>query len=290
MDLNTFGWTRFFVELSSVLDSSQTQLGVANETYTRYVIERLENGLRCVTSIADTLSVTSESEEQQVGSPEEEVVLRYREITNELSSCIRSLLCYWDLYLDQLVSGSLIENGYQAQAVNRPGIFGRPAFSVEKNQLEYLRSLRFSWTEISDLLGVSRMTVYRRRREFGMLHSPSRQVSTEELTGIVQQLRHENPYCGEAMIMGRLRAMDIVVTRDRLRSVIRIIDPLNTALRWGANTTSRRPYSVPGPNSLWHLGELHCLVDTLVNAEYSWHAENGIIIILLSGSKYPKPL
>ena len=47
-----------------------------------------------------------------------------------------------------------------------------------------------------------------------------------------------------------------MVSRDRVRSVIRRIDPLNIALRWRQNTTYRRPYSVPGPNSLWHLGKV----------------------------------
>lgn len=81
-------------------------------------------------------------------------------------------------------------------------------------------------------------------------------AATEELTGIIQKLRYETPFCSETMIMGHLRAIDIVVTRERVRSVIRRVDPLNTALQWGGNTTTRRPYSVPGPNSLWHLGGL----------------------------------
>lgn len=58
------------------------------------------------------------------------------------------------------------------------------------------------------------------------------------------------------MVMGHLRAMGVMVSRDRVRSVIRRIDPLNIALRWHQNTTYRRPYSVPGPNSSWHLGKI----------------------------------
>lgn len=105
------------------------------------------------------------------------------------------------------------------------------------------------------------MTIYRRRRDFGILQNDPRvEVTGEHLTAIIQQLRHDNPYCGETMMMGRLRAMDIIVTRERVRTVIRRVDPLNSALRWGGNTTSRRPYSVPGPNSLWHLGDFFLLV------------------------------
>ena len=33
------------------------------------------------------------------------------------------------------------------------------------------------------------------------------------------------------------------------------MDPINTALRWQGTVTARRSYLVPGPNSLWHIGE-----------------------------------
>ena len=38
---------------------------------------------------------------------------------------------------------------------------GRPHFLIERQQLEYLTSLGFSWSRVAILLGVSRMTVYR---------------------------------------------------------------------------------------------------------------------------------
>ena len=37
---------------------------------------------------------------------------------------------------------------------------GRPRFDVARQQLEYLSSLSFSWSEIAALLGVSRTTIY----------------------------------------------------------------------------------------------------------------------------------
>ena len=41
-----------------------------------------------------------------------------------------------------------------------------------------------------------------------------------------------------------------------MRDAMRVTDPINTALRW-REITPRRPYSVPGPNSLWHIGKLN---------------------------------
>ena len=37
------------------------------------------------------------------------------------------------------------------------------------------------------------------------------------------------------------------------------MDPANAALRWGI-VVSRRQYSVPRPNSLWHLDGYHFLI------------------------------
>ena len=38
---------------------------------------------------------------------------------------------------------------------------GRPRFDVNRVQLEYLLSLSFNWSEILNLLAISRMTLYR---------------------------------------------------------------------------------------------------------------------------------
>ena len=75
------------------------------------------------------------------------------------------------------------------------------------------------------------------------------------LLQLVQELRRELPYCGDVLFLGRLRSMGYFVTRSRLRDVIHTIDPISTALRWRGDIHARRPYSVPGPNSLWHIGK-----------------------------------
>lgn len=41
--------------------------------------------------------------------------------------------------------------------------------------------------------------------------------------------------------------------------VLARVDPANTALRWGI-VVSRRQYSVPQPNALWHLDGHHSLI------------------------------
>ena len=45
---------------------------------------------------------------------------------------------------------------------------GRPALNIIKEQIEYLRSIHFSWEKIAQLLHVSVSTLQRRRRALGI--------------------------------------------------------------------------------------------------------------------------
>ena len=51
------------------------------------------------------------------------------------------------------------------------------------------------------------------------------------------------------MLYGSLRAGGFRVTREKVRSTLRLIDPIASASRWQARITKRRPYSVTGLNS-----------------------------------------
>lgn len=76
------------------------------------------------------------------------------------------------------------------------------------------------------------------------------------------------------IVWGRLRSVGITVWRGRLRQAIRTIDSLHTALHWRGDLTGRRPYSVPGPNSLWHLGEIILATSTLVHRFINLSSKN----------------
>lgn len=91
--------------------------------------------------------------------------------------------------------------------------------------------------------------------EFGLLEEPSDTVVTDaELETVIREIRQDAPFSGVQMMCGSLRMRGIKVTRERVRSALRSIDPISGARRWPANIIRRRPYSVPGPNSLWHIG------------------------------------
>ena len=91
----------------------------------------------------------------------------------------------------------------------------------------------------------------RRRVDYAMIGT--RQIiSDEDLNAIITELRTINPHVGVALVIGRLRSLGYHVIRDQVWLALRSSDPL----RWPGVMTFRRPYSVAGPNSLWHIGML----------------------------------
>lgn len=60
-------------------------------------------------------------------------------------------------------------------------------------------------------------------------------------------------------MIGHLRSNNIFVQHRRVRTILRALDPANSALRWGL-MTYRRTYSVPGPNALCHIDGHHKLI------------------------------
>ncbi len=133
---------------------------------------------------------------------------------------------------------------------------GRPSLSIDIETVIFLRSLNFSWINIAASIGVSRSTLYRQCQELGV-HDVEKQqfFSYVDLLPVVQDIKENFPDIGERILMGILHSKGIRCSRDTLREVIHDIDPINTMLRWNAKIV-RRTYSVPGPNSLWHIGML----------------------------------
>ena len=91
---------------------------------------------------------------------EQSIVSIYKTEIEQLMGHLRSLLDQWKEYRLLLDSTSCGGFSYQAP-VAHTGRRGRPKFDIDKEQIEYLLSLSFNWSEIAALLGVSRMTLYR---------------------------------------------------------------------------------------------------------------------------------
>lgn len=250
-----WGWERFFDELSTFVTSIGGERRMfANLAYTEHVLEKLEHWMSTLSRIIDYIHSTASSLTEE---DEAEVVNYYELQLSELLDCLQHITSEWQEHLDQVQRGDGAvshSTAFHLTLTTSEGP-GRPKFNITKGQLEYLSSLSFSWSQIAQLLHVSRMTIYRRRVEFGLLSDPSTHISDSDLVSTVRRMRTDFPDIGESIVWGQLRSKGVQVTRERVRNAIRQTDPLNTALRWTGNLTKRRPYSVPGPNSLWHLGK-----------------------------------
>ena len=76
-------------------------------------------------------------------------------------------------------------------------------------------------------------------------------MNDEDHESLIVELQHSTPHIGESLVIGRLRAL-------------RNSNPLNRALKWPGVITIRRPYSVNGPNSLWHIHTQEFEPDTVL--------------------------
>ena len=140
-------------------------------------------------------------------------------------------------------------------AASDPLPAGRPRIWVDQTKLKFLKSLHFKWTDIASILGVSEKTLRRRAREWNI--STYSLVSDHELDVIVRRHSEEFPHCGEAMMKGYLLSIDIHIQRERLRQSIRRV---TGSEQRNSHNIYRRTYSVPGPNSLWHIDGHHKLI------------------------------
>ena len=73
--------------------------------------------------------------------------------------------------------------------------------------------------------------------EFGLIDEPSNIPTDAELLSLISQIRLESPALRESLVAGRLRAQGYKVTRQRIGTTLRAIDPLSIALRWPGGLT-----------------------------------------------------
>ena len=139
---------------------------------------------------------------------------------------------------------------------------GRPRYIIRLEQLVFLREIRFTWSAIAVMFGISRRTMYNIRSEFGLIDTEFAgfsDVTDVQLKSLIQDIRQEMPEIGQSMLRGVLNARGVYVSMVRLHDCLSEMDPASAALRW-ASLIHRRVYSVPHPNALWHLDGNHKII------------------------------
>ena len=136
---------------------------------------------------------------------------------------------------------------------------GRRKFDIPQEQLQYMIDHEISMSKIAQALGVSKSTIKRRVREYGISVRPRVVLSDSGLDALVRDIQREFPNAGYRRVHSQLKSRNVKVTQSRVRESMHRTDPEGIAMRW-LNITSRAAYSVSGPLSLWHIDGNHKLI------------------------------
>lgn len=248
-------WGGFFTSLSDFVNLASTFQRDHRLDAVDYGILRCENFLRVLFAIKSTLEATCQESTDNVPTINLlhsicDLTVLLQEIRTRLTNLSERMIteepCMYPICISSFT-----------------GSRGRPKILMSNQYIYGLRELGFSWTNISKILGVCRRTLYSRRLEMGLVGSGDpyglSDISDQELDSMVCDIKKSMPYIGIRMVHGALRARGIRVPQYRIRQCMHRVDPVNTALRW-ACPISRRVYSVPSSNSLWHMDGNHKLI------------------------------
>lgn len=241
-------WDSFFGELSSFINNIGVRESHADTSMAEYVLQRIVNYLHVMHGIKSKLQQENGGDDDLLG------------ILSTVSTLIEDLDEIRAHWVCVEAGIEMHTSSYKASRVKSTGR-GRPKVMIERQKIEFLRELRFSWTKIANLFGVCRRTLYTIRSDYDMVGSDSAftQISDQELCELVREIKQGMPEIGYNMMRGVLLSRGIHVSIPRIQQCVSAVDPINTALRW-ATPTSRRSYNVPYPNFIWHLDGNHKLI------------------------------
>ena len=235
-------WAEFFSELVSFIRITEEREGASTDLAEATVV-KLEGYLRVLEAILESLGSTTGVEEV------------HRDV-GDLVTSLREIKSRWE----DIECGLGVSETESVQSREEEGYGpGRPKVFIRIEQVEFLRDLRFTWTQIAKLFGISRRTLFDIRAQHGLVGSDFTDITDQELDAAIAEVKRSMPNIGQSMMKGVLRAQGIHVPLLRIRQSVLRLDPVNTAMRWAVPLT-RRIYSVPGPNALWHLDGNHKLI------------------------------
>ena len=103
----------------------------------------------------------------------------------------------------------------------------RPKFHITSEVLEDLQSLGVSLTKIAMMMGVSRWTISRRVKDYGLdTMRGFSQLSTQELDNLVRNyIDRHGTTSGQTYIIGYIKSLGYHVQRSRVRECLSRLDP-----------------------------------------------------------------
>ena len=125
--------------------------------------------------------------------------------------------CHWSYYL------CLSSKAAESKSTNTrswrtiESRVGRPPVVINMEDVELLHCFHFTWYQITDILEVSRSTLYRRIQDEGLsLDLTFTNIIDSELDHHVEAIKRLYPNDGERLMIGYLRSLGIYVPRSHL--------------------------------------------------------------------------
>ena len=103
-------------------------------------------------------------------------------------------------------------DGYNIVSVGR----GRPRIGVDLTQVGALFELRTPLSDIATIIGISRVTLWRRLSQAGVRLTRFTDITDDMLDNIISTITRNSSNIGISMVMGHLRASAIHVSRKRI--------------------------------------------------------------------------
>ena len=159
------GWIKFFGIVAAFLRDCERNEDTSDFNFVEYVCERLERSISSIETVYIAVTDASNPEWKS-------------QISNLLDELTDNVLPMWREKFNAL-ERECSSIHVRPSVRQDPSSYGRPPFEVDPEQILFLRELNFTWQSIANLLGVSRMTLYRKRKDAGILDSPRYVVSLQ---------------------------------------------------------------------------------------------------------------
>uniref|UniRef100_A0A1A8QJP1 Integrase core domain-containing protein n=1 Tax=Nothobranchius rachovii TaxID=451742 RepID=A0A1A8QJP1_9TELE len=142
------------------------------------------------------------------------------------------------------------------------GSHGRPRLAVSREALEHLVEMGLPTSVITKLLGVSRVTLFRRMSENNIFVSATySKCSDEELDSFISVIKSNMPDAGYRVVRGALLAQGHRVQWDRLYASMHRVDSTGVLARMTRlGCVVRKTYTVLCPKYMVHIDTNHKLI------------------------------
>ena len=237
-------WNEFFNQLHALVDSIKNRR-TGDEDQTSYLHQHLADSITTLHYLVNAYHFLEED-------------------LTTINEMIRNLrLMYVDLFRDMMKTNNRL--AYLNFEPAPTEIFrgpGRPKYIISEEKLVFLKKLSFTWKNIATMLLVSRSTICRGINQLGLHEVTGYSNLTDEvLDNIINRFKQEHGISvRRSLVMGHLRSLGLRVQKRRITKVLLRIYPRNSNLKW-KSIIQRRKYSVPSPNSLWHIDGHHSLIN-----------------------------